>query len=65
MLTPNKEKYMTNKKIGPAKDTSSEGLYDMSAIDDIYQSAFSSYGSNNTDYSHMNFDTDNYAYEAY
>jgi len=56
---------MKNKKIDPAKETSSEGLYDMSAIDDIYQSAFSSYGSNNTDYSHMNFDTDNYAYEAY
>jgi hypothetical protein len=56
---------MTNKKIGPAKDISSEGFYDMSDIDDIYQSAFSSYGSKNADYDYMDFDTDNYAYEAY
>jgi hypothetical protein len=56
---------MTNTKIGPAKDISSEGFHDMSDIDDIYQSAFSSYGSNNTDHSHMDFDTDNYAYEGY
>jgi hypothetical protein len=56
---------MTNKKIGPAKDISSEGLHDMSDIDDIYQSAFSSYGSKSADYDYVNFDTDNYAYEGY
>ena len=56
---------MTNKKISPAKDISSEGFHDMSDIDDIYQSAFSSYGSKNTDYDYVDFDVDNYAYEGY
>ena len=56
---------MTNRKMAPAKDISSEGLYDMNDIQDIYESAFSSYGAKNTDYDYVDFDTDNYAYEAY
>lgn len=56
---------MTNKKIGPAKDISSEELYDPADIEDIYESAFGSYGSKDADYDYVDFDMDNYAYEAY
>jgi hypothetical protein len=56
---------MTNRKMAPAKDISSEGLYDMNDIEDIYESAFGSYGARSADYDDVDFDTDNYAYEAY
>lgn len=56
---------MTNKKIGPAKDINSEELYDIADIEDIYESAFGSYGSKDADYDYVDFDVDNYGYEAY
>lgn len=56
---------MTVKKIKPAKHINSEELYDLDDIQDIYQSAFSSYGAKDTDYDDIDFDTDNYAYQAY
>lgn len=56
---------MTPKKMTTAKNISSEELYDITDIEDIYESAFSSYGAKNTDYDYVDFDVDNYAYEAY
>ncbi|MEY4333913.1 MAG: hypothetical protein RLZZ196_2656 [Bacteroidota bacterium] len=56
---------MTPKKMATAKDISSEELYDMTDIEDIYESAFGSYGSKDTDYDYVDFDVDNYGYEAY
>lgn len=52
MKTPNKKTYVEESHI-------------LDSIDDIYESAFSSYGAKDADYDYVNYDVDNYAYEAY
>lgn len=52
MKTPNKKTYV-------------EEIYTSDLMDDIYESAFSSYGAKDADYDYVNYDVDNYAYEAY
>lgn len=53
------------KKMTPANIKNSEEHHSDNTIDDIYQSAFSSYGAKSADYDYVDFDVDNYAYEAY
>ncbi len=49
----------------PNKKLHIEQTYTLDSIDDIYESAFSSYGAKDADYSYVDYDVDNYAYEAY
>ena len=49
----------------PTKKSNVVESYTPDPIDDIYESAFSSFGAKDADYDHSDYDVDNYAYEAY
>jgi hypothetical protein len=56
---------MTKTKLTPAKTIDTQEPYNTLNLQDIYLSAFSSYGAKDADYDAIEFDSDNYAYEAY
>lgn len=45
-------------------EITTEELYDIADMEDIYEDAYSSYGAHDADYAYDNFDMDNYGYEA-
>jgi len=53
-----------NKTIRPQQITSEE-IYEIADIENVYEDAFSSYGAQDADYAYDNFDMDNYGYESY
>lgn len=56
---------MTKIKSTPAKTIDTQEPYNTLDLQDIYLSAFSSYGAKDADYDAVEFDSDEYTYQAY